>query len=130
MSQDKTEPATQKKRKEAREKGQIARSKDLAIAAASLASVMVLGRMGGLLLNRLGERMASDLSHFGDRPLRAVTSGELTGLVLGGAGFIAILVGPIAMATAVTAILVQGLQGGWNFAPAAMQPNFGRLSPG
>src|ERR1043166_4314637 len=99
MADEKTEQPTQKKLKEAREQGQIARSKELAVAAASVAGVLVLGRMGGRLITRLGERMAHDLTHVGDAPVRMVTAGELTALVVGSASFVAILVGPIALAT-------------------------------
>lgn len=129
MASEKTEQPTAKKLKDARERGQIARSKDLSAAFAMLAGVLVLGRMGGTLIGKLTERLASALTHVGDNPIRAVTSGELTALVLGSAGFVAIVVGPIALATAVTGVLLQGMQGGWNFAPAALQWNLGRLSP-
>src|ERR1044071_8265295 len=129
MADEKTEQPTPKKLKESREQGNIPRSKDLAVAAATLASVMVLGRVGGSLMGRLGERMASDLTHMGDRPLHVVNAGELTGLVLNGVGFVGLLVAPIAMATALTGVLVQGMQGGWNFAPQALQWDLTRLSP-
>jgi flagellar biosynthetic protein FlhB len=129
MADEKTEQPTAKKLKDAREKGQIPRSKDLSAAAATLMGVLVLGRMGGILIGRLTERMASALTHVGDHPVRSVTAGELTGVVLGGAGFVALVVGPIAIATTVTGVLLQGVQGGWNFAPAALQWDLARLSP-
>lgn len=46
MSQDKTEKPTAKKLKDARKKGQVARSRDLAVAAATVAAVIAIGRLG------------------------------------------------------------------------------------
>ena len=70
MSSEKTEHPTQKKLKDAKEKGQIARSRDLAIAAASVAGTIALASLGERLMRGLGERLATDLSHFADSPLR------------------------------------------------------------
>src|SRR5688572_2474021 len=99
MSSDKTEKPTPKKLKDARDKGQVARSKDLAVAAASIAATIALARMGERMMTGLGERLAQDLTHFADRPLRTVTSGDLTNMVIDGGKTMALLVGPIAMAT-------------------------------
>jgi flagellar biosynthesis protein FlhB len=48
--ENKTEKPTAKKLKEARDKGQIARSRDLALAAASVAATIALAKLGGRLL--------------------------------------------------------------------------------
>src|SRR5687768_17041018 len=129
MSQEKTEKPTLKKVKEARDKGQIARSRDLALAAASVAATIALARLGGRLLNGLGERLASDLSHFADTPLRTVTSGDLTNMVVDGGKTMALLVGPIAMATMFVGVVTHGFQGGWSFSPGGLALNWSRLSP-
>jgi flagellar biosynthesis protein FlhB len=129
MADDRTEAPTQKKLKEAHDRGQVARSRDLAVAVATLMGVVVLGRIGGSLMNGLGERLAGDLSHFGDYPLRSISPGDLHAVIVSGGQLIAVLVGPIAIATAFVGVLVQGLQGGWTFAPTALQPSLGRLNP-
>jgi flagellar biosynthetic protein FlhB len=129
MSQDKTEKPTPKKLKDAREKGQVARSRDLALAAASVAATIALARLGGRLLNGLGERLARDLSHFADTPLTTVTSGDLTNMVVDGGRTMALLVGPIALATMVVGVMTHGFQGGWSFAPGGLTLNWSRLSP-
>jgi flagellar biosynthesis protein FlhB len=128
-SQERTEHPSAKKLKDARKKGQVVRSRDLAVAAASAAATMALAGLGGRVLDGLAARMVADLSHLGDAPLRVVTAGDLNSLVLGAGGFIAILVGPIAVCTMVAGVLVHGLQGGWNFAPEALSLNWSRLSP-
>ena len=126
---EKTEKPTPKRLKDARKKGQIARSKDLALAAASVAATFALARLGGHLVYTLTERLAADLSHFGDAPLRDLTGPQLTGLVLGGAQIIALVVGPIGLVTMAAGAGMHGFQGGWNFAPEALQLNWNRLNP-
>ena len=126
---ERTEYPTAKKLKEAREKGQIARSRDLAVAAATIAGTNALGKLGGRLVGGLGERLSRDLSHFGAAPLQPVVAGDLTRLVAEAGLMLVSLVGPIAMATMIVGVGVNGLQGGWSFAPAALTPDFTRLSP-
>jgi flagellar biosynthetic protein FlhB len=126
---ERTEKPTGKRLQDARKKGQVARSRDLAVAAASVAGTIALGRLGGRLMTGLGERLARDLAHLGDEPFRTVTSGELVALAVSGGSAIAVLVGPIAMATLVAGVAMQSLQSGWNFAPEALKVDFGRLNP-
>ena len=53
MSQERTEQPTAKRVKDARKKGQIARSRDLALAAASIAATMALAWLGAHLITGL-----------------------------------------------------------------------------
>src|SRR5262245_37239283 len=126
MSQDRTEQPTAKRRSDAREKGQVARSRDLALAAAAVAGTIALARLGGRLINGLTERLASDLAHFGDAPLAVISAGDITSQAIRGAILIALLVGPIAIATMVVGVGMHGMQGGWVFAPNALQLNWSR----
>jgi flagellar biosynthetic protein FlhB len=130
MSQDKTEHPTPKRLQDAREKGQIARSRDLALAAAAVAGTIALARLGGRLVTGLTERLARDLEHFGDAPLKTLSAGDLNGVVMQGAGLIVWLVGPIALITMVAGVGMHGFQGGWSFAPGALHLNWNRLNPG
>jgi flagellar biosynthesis protein FlhB len=129
MSQDKTEHPTAKRLSDAREKGQIARSRDLALAAAAVAGTIALARLGGRLVTGLTQQLARDLEHFGDAPLKTLTAGDINGLVIRAAGVIAWLVGPIALITMVTGVGMHGFQGGWSFAPGALHLNWNRLNP-
>ena len=129
MSGEKTEKPTSKKKKDAREKGQIARSRDLAVAGASVAATIALARFGERVVTGLGERLAHDLSHFGDAATRPMAPGDLTNVVVQGGALIASLVGPIAVATMVTGVAVHGFQGGWSFTPTNLQLNWSRLNP-
>jgi flagellar biosynthesis protein FlhB len=109
-NEERTEQPTGKKRQDAREKGQVARSKDLAVAAATVAATIALGRLGGRLVTGLGEQLSRDLTNLGDAPFRTVTSGELVSIVASGGMTMALLVGPIAMATMLTG--AAGIPGG------------------
>lgn len=130
MTDDRTEKPTSKRLSKARDEGQIARSRDLAIAAASVVATIALGKLGGRLVGGLGERLRIDLIHVGDAPLRTLTTGDLQQIITTGGWVLAVLVGPIALATMVAGVGMHGLQGGWSFAPGAMKLNWSRLNPG
>lgn len=130
MSDERTEQPTAKRVKKAREEGQIVRSRDLAIAAASVVATIAIGRLGGRLMSGLVERLRVDLAHFGDLPLRHLSGGDLQQLVTTGGWALAFLVGPIAVATMVAGVGMHGFQGGWSFAPGALNLNWSRLKPG
>jgi len=129
MSQDRTEQPTHKRLRDAREKGQVVRSRDLAIAAASVAATVALAKMGGRLVSGLADHLASGLAHFGDAPLHDVAAGDITSEVMSGAWLIALLVGPIAIATMAVGVAMHGMQGGWVFAPSKLQFDWTRLNP-
>jgi flagellar biosynthetic protein FlhB len=129
MSQDRTEKPTPKKLLDARKKGQVARSRDLALAAASVAATMALASLGEHLITGLIEYLRSNLAAFGDRPLHVVTAGEINAVLATAALQVAILVGPLALATTIAAVGMHGFQGGWSFAPGALQLHWSRLSP-
>jgi len=129
MSQDRTERPTAKRLQDARKKGSVARSRDLALAAASVAATIALAQFGGRLVSGLTQQLRRDLEHLGDAPLKPLTAGDLTGIVVSGAGTIAWLVGPIALVTMVAGVGMHGFQGGWSFAPEALYFKWNRLSP-
>jgi flagellar biosynthetic protein FlhB len=126
---EKTEKPTAKRLQDARKKGQVARSRDLALAAASIAATIALARLGERLMRGLGERLAKDLTHFADSPLRTVTSGDLENMVIDGGTTMALLVGPIALATMFVGVVTHGFQGGWSFSPEGLTLNWSRLNP-
>ena len=129
MSQDKTEKPTRKKLLDAHKKGQVARSRDLALAAASVAASMALARMGGRLVTGLAEKLSTDLAHLGEAPLRTLTPGDLSALVARNAGLLGLLVGPIGIATMVAGVGMHGFQGGWSFSAEGLKLNWSRLNP-
>lgn len=124
MSNDKTEEATPYKRKKAREKGQIARSKELPGALALITIVLVLNEFAmtfltqwkGLFAQGLG--MAStgsdvNLMYVVERTARIAGYWTVPCLFLGLA----------------VSVLGNAAQGGFVFSAAPLQPSFGRLNP-
>jgi flagellar biosynthetic protein FlhB len=125
---EKTEKPTAKKLRDARKKGQVARSRDLGVALASLATTTMLAFTGAGAVHRLGQWVADALTHL-DRSARREMSPEvLTGLVMTGGSLLLFLVAPIMVVSAGTGVLTAVAQGGFNFAPEALHFKWERLS--
>ena len=129
MAGERTEKPTPHRVKESRKKGQVARSRDLAMAAASVASTMALAALGPRLIHGLQDNVRAGLSSLGDDPLRALDVNDIGSLVTQSSLQLATLVGPLAAVTAVAAVGMHGFQGGWSFAPGALKLNWSRLNP-
>jgi flagellar biosynthesis protein FlhB len=119
---NKTEQASPRKRQKAREKGQIAVSRDLI-------SSLAVGAMVLVSAAQL-PAFASEWRTLLSRSLDAAVGGELEHPLLNDAGLtlmhaITMIVGLSWMA----AVLGACAQGGLVFAPASLQPNLSRLSP-
>ena len=69
---ERTEKPTQKKLREARDRGQMVRSRDLVVAVSSLAITAALASFGPALVSRLTDRLASGLTRLGQRPLATI----------------------------------------------------------
>ena len=129
MSQERTEKPTPHRLKEGRKKGQIARSRDLAMAAASVASIVALAWLGSRMLGQLVDLLRASLVSLGDNARHAITAGELSALVAQSSLQVAMLVGPVALVTTIAAVGMHGFQGGWSFAPGALRLHWSRLNP-
>ena len=124
--QDKSEDPTDKRKREAREKGEIARSKDL-----NTVIVMIVGA-GGLLA--FGGSMAEMMMHLmrdnftiTREALMDERSMSLMLLVSGKAALASIM--PLLISLAIASLIGPISLGGWLFAPGSMAPKFGRLNP-
>ena len=123
---ERTESPSQKRLDDAREKGQVPRSRDLTAAAVILAGGIGMYSMGAMVGDRLlglmrdgltmtrGEaldtgRMLLQFEHGASQGLRAVA--PILGLLLAAA-----VMAPLAI-------------GGWNFSTQALAPDFSRLDP-
>jgi len=128
-SQEKTEKPSAKKFKDAREKGSVARSQDVVAAVTLLAVTAVLVRTGTSAVGRLQARLVDGLSHFGDSARGAVNANDLTTLLAGDLGTMALVAGPLLATAAALAIIGSVMQTGWVFATEKLTPDFTRLSP-
>lgn len=125
-AEDRTEEATAKRQEDARERGQIARSRELATVFVLFGGAGALHMSGGALLDALGRLMRGSfsLSHaeiFGGRPLPA----RLIEAMIDGLTALA----PILAVAAIVAIAGPLALGGWNFSWSAVAPKFERMDP-
>ena len=125
--QDKTEDPTEKRKKDSREKGEIARSKELNTLAVMLAGsggLLIYG--GGLALDMM-ELMKLNFS----LPREVLLSPGAMGQYLLHSGKIAILaVQPVLITLLLAALIGPVSLGGWLFAAGSMAPKFSRMNPG
>ena len=126
---EKTEKASAQRLKDARKKGQVARSRDIVASAILLAITLLLARMGGLALARLASRLAAGLSRVGDHARSSMSPADVTTLVTGDLLFAGLTVGPLLLTAAVVAVGANVAQSGFVFSTEALQLNWGRLSP-
>jgi flagellar biosynthetic protein FlhB len=127
-SDDKTEAPTAKRRGEARDKGQVARSPDLNGAGVLMVGIVVISLVGGKVVNDVAGAMTSI---FGDiaRPHNSVSGAGLHGLETLVETTLAKTLGPIAGACIGAGLLINLLQVGIRFTPHALRPSFAALNP-
>src|SRR5512140_3002049 len=97
---DKTEKPSAKRLKEAGERGQVARSRDLAAAAALVAGTMAMAWLGPRSLHSLTDRLAAGLRFMGDNAKTEVAYGTMASLVWADGALFALIVAPLALTAA------------------------------
>ena len=122
--QDRTEEPTPKRRTEAREKGQVARSRDLS---ASLVLLAGLGILVAWAPTLAGQSAALMRSWLGELRPGLVTPAHLPVLFLHWGMAFGQLLAPVWLTLVVTAILANYLQSGWIFSPSRLVPDISRL---
>ncbi|MCR5720090.1 MAG: flagellar biosynthesis protein FlhB [Lachnospiraceae bacterium] len=129
---EKTEPATQKKLDDARKKGQVAKSKEVAVAFTMLALFITLkvwiGIMGPLMMGLFKDfygyipgmisGIGGDMNH---SDMRVV----FVRLIL----FSLLLMAPMLLVGFVVSFISDIIQVGWKVANEAMKPKFNKLNP-
>jgi len=129
MSDEKTEKPTQKKLRDARKKGQIPRSRDLAVAAGSLATTLAVAQWGSTAVIQMGQILTTSLEHFGDRATGNISEGDLAALTVQQLTTMTLLSGPVAIAAAVAGVGAFALQGGITLSGEKLKPDASKLSP-
>ena len=129
MADDRTEKPTPRRLREARRKGQVARSRDLVQAGTLAASLVALVWVGEGLVDGLGLAVRNGLAGLHRFPARDLRVEEMSVFALSGLRTLAVLVGPVALTALVATLALFSIQGGWVMASGALQPNFGRLNP-
>jgi flagellar biosynthetic protein FlhB len=128
-SQERTEKPSYKRMRDAWEKGQVARSKEVQDVVQLAAALLTVSWVGGYMVTSLAAGVGAGLAHIDSVAHRPILPAELTTVASSYLARLGLIVGPV-MATA----LVAGLgavwaQGGWNLSWKPLSPSFSRLSP-
>ncbi|MBP6336401.1 MAG: flagellar biosynthesis protein FlhB [Vitreoscilla sp.] len=125
-AQDRNIPASERKKRRAREDGQIPRSRDLGHFAALAVAGSVLMAVAGPLANWLRQLLASALRF----DHAAVANPERMGEQLWALGLKGLLViVPMGLLVAAVATAAAVVAGGWNLSFKAVRPDFSRSNP-
>jgi flagellar biosynthesis protein FlhB len=123
---EKTEDPSQRRLDQARERGQLPRSRELTNFATMIGGSATLIAIGGTLIGRLSNIMRTSLSI----DPQSLADPQSMAAALGGAILSALAALLPIFGTLVCLVLLAAVAlGGWNFSPAAMTPNFSRMSP-
>jgi flagellar biosynthetic protein FlhB len=126
MGGERTEEPSQRRLQEARERGQLPRSRELTNFAAMIGGSATLVAVGGTAASHMAQMMRRSLS-FNGQTLRTTDSMSAS---LGDACLSALTtVLPVFGALIVMVLLASVALGGWNFTAQALVPDFSRLSP-
>lgn len=123
---ERTEPASQRRIEQAREKGQVPRSRELATFAVLIAAGGGLTLMGSGLMHSLSDLMRVGLQL--DRSAAFDTTLMMARLQQSSQDALVAFF-PFMLVMMVAALAAPMLLSGWLFSSEALQPNFGRLSP-
>jgi flagellar biosynthetic protein FlhB len=119
-------PATPRRLEQARERGQVARSRELSTAAIALAAAITLSTLGPALFGRCAELMRTGLSL--DRAAAFDPDRMLRGLsALAQGSLWAVL--PVLAVTLAATVAAPLLLSGWVFSGKAFLPDWNRLDP-
>lgn len=125
-SDDKTENATPKKKSESRNKGQLARSKDVSVAITMLVCTLLIAILWGMLTSGF----KNVLIYFLELPmLKTFDQGTLFNIVITVILKVAALLLPFALPIMIGGIIASLMQTGFLFTKEPLKPSFGKLNP-
>jgi flagellar biosynthesis protein FlhB len=123
---ERTEEPSQRRLQEARERGQLPRSRELTNFATMIGGGAALIAVGGSLVSRLSQTMRHGLS-IDQRSLGNMDS--MTASLGNAATSAVVAVLPVFGSLIVLVLLASVALGGWNFSATALTPDFSRLNP-
>lgn len=125
-SDDKTEEATPKKKSDARKKGQIPKSKDVALALTLLSSTIVLASLGGFVGNELKITMITFLNNYLTMALDYDSVQKISVIVI---WRLAVIFLPIVVPIMLMGVLANFLQTGALITGEPLKPDLKKLNP-
>lgn len=128
FAEERTEPATPKRRQETREKGQVAKSRELVTAVLLLATFLVIRIFAKAIYSSLAELIQLYLNFPVDIE-NTVNAGDIVNIYLKCLWVFAKVMAPIFAISALVAILLNYLQVGTIFTLKPLIPKFNKLNP-
>lgn len=125
-SEEKTEQATPKKKSDARKKGQVAKSKEVALALTLAAVTMVIVAMGNFSYDNLRNMMFSYLNTYLSMDLNY---NNIRHLLIYSIGKIALIFLIFAVPVMVLGVIANYIQSGFVFTTETLKPDFKKLNP-
>lgn len=125
---DRTEKATPKHRKRAREKGQVARSPDLSGSVVVVAGLLMLSITGPKIVLTCADGLRSMFAEIAT-PSRAMSAAGVDDLMHSAGSLILAAVAPLAGACVAAALLAGVAQVGFRPTPKALKVDFRRINP-
>jgi flagellar biosynthesis protein FlhB len=125
---DKTEKPTPKRKREARKKGQVAKSTDLNTALVLIAGLVGVSFMGPAVIQGVSNSMRSTFAQI-SRPAQVTTAAGLHGLFSAAMHTLLSTAAPIAGMCLAVGVLANVLQVGVRPSATALKPDFKRINP-
>ena len=126
FAQEKTEPATPKRRTEARRRGQVPRSAEVASAVLLLGTFVAIKTSGAGMVDELSRFTRETLAN---PPVRDLDPAAVLGLLPRTLWLMARVTMPVVLTAAGIGLASNIAQVGWQFTPGALRFDFGRLNP-
>jgi len=127
MADNRTEKPTPKRRKEAREKGQIARSTDLTSAAVLMGGILAMVVTAPTMLDRYSEIVRVGLSQSGDTHM--ASRAGISDLFSWGVTSMLQIVAPVAVTALAAGLIANVVQNRPAITTAALGPQWNRIDP-
>lgn len=128
FSEERTEAATPKRKREAREKGQVAKSKEIVTAAVLLAGFLAMRIFASSIYSNLSEL----IEYFFNFPINteaAITTGDITKVYLYALWVFAKVTAPLLLIAGLVSFAVNYIQVGYLFTLKPLVPKFNKLNP-
>ena len=129
QSGERTEKPTPKRQKDARERCQVARSRDLSAAISLAAATLALAWFGQSMVSAIAARLASGLSTLADHAHASLAPAHVIDQLWADAAVLARVSGPPALIAGFASVVASIAQVGWGWSPKALHVSWERLSP-
>lgn len=125
-SEEKTEEATPHKKRDARNKGQIAKSKEVSLAITLLSSTLIITTLGSFIGNNVKSTLIYFLNYGFNKDLTETTLANLSLTVV---WRVAVILSPVLIAIMVSGVFASYIQTGFIFTGETIKPKLSKLNP-